>query len=555
MPITKLTIENFKSFDRVEVELRDFNVVVGPNAAGKSNLIEAVAFLKDIAERGLEDAVAIHGGIKVLRNFDADIGQLLRVGVEYDEVENADEPVFADGINDRVLRRNKEIMGVKKGCVAYDFSIRPHKRGAGFNVVHDELSQRITLVELRPSPVVNATGARRWVSSSSRGRGADLRETKTLGEGTLTLSRIDTRLQARINLSSALPLHQKINPSDISPVLSHRYWGFPKRSLMLEFPLLRIVNADFWRALENTRIYDFDPKKPKQAVPIAGVKELDGDGGNLAIVLQEILRRAKDRRRFVNLVSDLLPFVDSVGVDTLAYNSLLAKLTERRSSGKRDMSVAWASDGTISVLAMVAALFFEEGELAVFEEPERNMHPHLIGRLVQMMKEASENKQIILTTHNPEMLRHSDLEDILLVQRDDDGNSAITRPADSATLKIFLENELGIEDPVRSEPAGDMTRGYRQSLASGRRERRRAVRRRPSSRPNSSARMMTFRYGGIARLPARKRANFLQSIQPARGADYILLLRHRRVPLRHVQERVREKQFCPRCPTPESRWS
>ena len=419
MPITKLTIENFKSFDRVEVELRDFNVVVGPNAAGKSNLIEAVAFLKDIVEHGLEDAVAIHGGMKVLRNFAADGNQLLRVRVEYDEFANADESV-ADGISYQVVHRNDDkIKGIKIGCGAYDFSIRPHKRGAGFSVVHDEIYQRITLVEIRPP----------W-------------EVETLCEGALTLNQRNGMFRARLDP----PLSKNIKLADVSPILSPVTVRLPSRSLILQSPYLRMVGFYFWGALENARIYDFDPKKPKQAVPIAGVKKLDGDGGNLAIVLQEILRRAEDRRRFVNLVSDLLPFVDSVGVDTLAYNSLLAKLTERRSSGKRDLSVAWASDGTISVLAMVAALFFEKGELAVFEEPECNMHPQLIGRLVQMMKEASERKQIILTTHNPEMLRHSDLEDILLVQRDDDGNSILTRPADSATLKIFLENELGIED-------------------------------------------------------------------------------------------------------------
>ena len=447
MPITKLTIENFKSFDRVEVELRDFNVVVGPNAAGKSNLIEAVAFLKDIAEHGLEDAVAIHGGIKVLRNFDADGGQLLRVRVEYDEVEYADKTIVAtdeliamDEIKHRVLHLSDDkIVGVKKGRVAYDFSIRPHRMGSGFSVARDELSQRITLFKMTQVPEDEGE----WFVPMHFPRDfPSYREVETIGEGALILNQRNGRFRARLDPSP----DKNIRLAAAFPILLTAPVQFPERSLILESAYLRMVDYHFWDAIKNARIYDFDPKKPKQAVPIAGVKKLDGDGGNLAIVLQEILRRAKDRRRFVNLVSDLLPFVDSVGVDTLAYNSLLAKLTERRSSGKRDLSVAWASDGTISVLAMVAALFFEKGELAVFEDPERGMHPQLIGRLVQMMKEASENKQIILTTHNSEMLRHSDLDDILLVQRDDDGNSTITRPADSETLKIFLENELGIED-------------------------------------------------------------------------------------------------------------
>ena len=445
MAITKLTIENFKSFARVEVDFSRFNVIVGPNAAGKSNLIEVIAFLKDIVEHGLEDAVAIHGGIKALLNFDADGERVMRVSAEYDTREGA--VVTPEEINRRILesRKDKKIVGVKKGREKYGFSIRPHKRGAGFSVVQDELSRELSLLKIEPSESENRDDTTFWFSISPGVRSGWYREVETLKEGTLILNQRRGKFQAQLDPT----LNKYVAFSDLYPMLSSSTAWMTigtARTLMLESPFLRIIGMDFAMEFESTRIYDFDLKKPKQAVPIAGIKELDADGGNLAIALQEILRRREKRRRFVNLVSFLLPFVDSVGVDTLAYNSLLAKLTERRSSGKRDLSVAWASDGTISVLAMVAALFFAKGELAVFEEPDRNMHPHLIGRLVQMMKEASENKQIILTTHNPEILRHSDLDDILLVQRDDDGNSTVTRPADSEMLKVFLENELGIED-------------------------------------------------------------------------------------------------------------
>ena len=63
-----------------------------------------------------------------------------------------------------------------------------------------------------------------------------------------------------------------------------------------------------------------------------------------------------------------------------------------------------------------------------------------------MMKEASEDKQIIVTTHNPEVLRHANLEDILLVTRGSDGCSTILRPTDSDVVNTFLENDLGIHD-------------------------------------------------------------------------------------------------------------
>jgi predicted ATP-dependent endonuclease of OLD family len=41
----KLAIENFKSIEKVELELEDVTVLVGPPAAGKSNILDALAVL------------------------------------------------------------------------------------------------------------------------------------------------------------------------------------------------------------------------------------------------------------------------------------------------------------------------------------------------------------------------------------------------------------------------------------------------------------------------------------------------------------------------------
>ncbi|WP_443146893.1 AAA family ATPase [Petrotoga sp. 8T1HF07.NaAc.6.1] len=84
--------------------------------------------------------------------------------------------------------------------------------------------------------------------------------------------------------------------------------------------------------------------------------------------------------------------------------------------------------------------------LTIIEEPERNIHPSLISGVVLMLKEASQKKQIIVTTHNPEMVRHTDLESILLISRDKEGFSNISRPVEKKEVKTFLKNEIGIEE-------------------------------------------------------------------------------------------------------------
>ena len=74
------------------------------------------------------------------------------------------------------------------------------------------------------------------------------------------------------------------------------------------------------------------------------------------------------------------------------------------------------------------------------------MHPKLMARVVEMMKEVSRHKQIIITTHHPEMVRYAGVENLLLVSRDKDGFSQISRPADKEMVKRFLENDIGIDE-------------------------------------------------------------------------------------------------------------
>ena len=61
-----------------------------------------------------------------------------------------------------------------------------------------------------------------------------------------------------------------------------------------------------------------------------------------------------------------------------------------------------------------------------------------------MMKEISRrDKQIIITTHSPEMLDYCDLVDIQLISRDENGFSIISQPKYSKDVVEFVE-ELGI---------------------------------------------------------------------------------------------------------------
>ncbi len=177
---------------------------------------------------------------------------------------------------------------------------------------------------------------------------------------------------------------------------------------------------------------------------MTGKPQLEQDGDNLAIVLRYIMQDAEKARMFTSLVRDVLPFVTELHVQSFADKTLLFEAKESYSNAF--FPATFLSDGTINILALIVALYFDGRPVAIIEEPERNIHPALIGRVVEMMKDASERKQIIVTSHNPELIRHVGIEPLLLVSRDVEGFSVVSRPSERKQVALFLENEIGLNE-------------------------------------------------------------------------------------------------------------
>lgn len=59
MRLTHLTLKNWRNFKQADFNLQNRLVVVGPNASGKSNLLDALRFLKQVASSGggFQDAI------------------------------------------------------------------------------------------------------------------------------------------------------------------------------------------------------------------------------------------------------------------------------------------------------------------------------------------------------------------------------------------------------------------------------------------------------------------------------------------------------------------
>jgi predicted ATPase len=402
--VERIIVSNFKSFNELDVRLGAFNVLIGANASGKSNFVNIFRFLKDAYTYGIDNAVSMQGGIEFLRNINSEAGQSISIEVFFGYPQ----------LRTLLGQIKGEIAGLVTSEAVYRLVIKCGKSRQRFSVLEEQLSQKGEFVLLKGFP-------------------RKTMEEKPLGRGELISAIVAGKPRTDIKLEEG----QKLDSEDKGSSLFLRE-RVPSKSLILRDPF-------FSNALGGLcSIYDFDPKLPKKATPITGKAELEEDGSNLAIVLQRIVRNKEKRRQFSNLVASLLPFIDAVDIEKTADRSLIFKLKERYFR-RRYLPASSLSDGTIHIAALIVALYFGAARLTMIEEPERNIHPHLISQLVNMMKDAARSKQLLVTTQNPEVVKHAGLDNLLCVSRSSNGFSNITRLSEQSEVKTFLEHEVGIE--------------------------------------------------------------------------------------------------------------
>ena len=85
MLVTRLKLKNWRNFRALDVPLREISYLLGPNASGKSNLLDALRFLRDVSKSkggGLQTAVADRGGISKLRCLHARTDTEVLINIE-----------------------------------------------------------------------------------------------------------------------------------------------------------------------------------------------------------------------------------------------------------------------------------------------------------------------------------------------------------------------------------------------------------------------------------------------------------------------------------------
>jgi type I restriction enzyme M protein len=132
------------------------------------------------------------------------------------------------------------------------------------------------------------------------------------------------------------------------------------------------------------------------------------------------------------------------GHDVLEFEQKLA-------GGIHTFPASAMSEGSLRALAVViAAQQVRKGQMLVIEEPEANVHPGVAALVYDVLEEASQRGDVLITTHSPDLLDAAKDETILVCS----ATEGVTRigPLDSSQRQLVREGLFRLAELMRAEP-------------------------------------------------------------------------------------------------------
>lgn len=173
-----------------------------------------------------------------------------------------------------------------------------------------------------------------------------------------------------------------------------------------------------YNALSKWGFYTLNPDVIREFQTPGQRELLARDGSNLAGVLQALENSAPEMRsRIDEYLSQVVPGVTGTDTIRLGHRETIEFL--QRVGDKEDWPffASEMSDGTLRALGVLAALFQRGTEpdgaplLVGIEEPETALHPGAAAVLIDAIRDSTSLRQIILTSHSPDLLDNPSIGD------------------------------------------------------------------------------------------------------------------------------------------------
>ncbi len=397
--LTEIRFKNFKSFKEARLPLAPLTVLIGANAAGKSNAVEGLRLLAWLAQGHKLSSLQHAEG--VIRGHDR-VADLLHPGAK-DFTLGCEIASGSWSSLDMTFRHWHNELHIKEEAIRngdkwlYEVQHRSERGGTDVGVAYNNFARG------RNKPIITC--------SDQAAVFTQLTSPATFGE---------QHTQSKKDIPPAARAYEKILSSMLflDPV--------PDRMRDYAFP------SD---------------------------KRLQGDGANLSGVLKNLWGDDTPNQREQSNRKSILAFIQSLPEQEIADVAFLKEprgrymLQLRETFGEenhpRDAVVL--SDGTLRVLAIAAAMLSAPADsLVVIEEVDNGLHPSRAKHLVGTIRKIAEERRlrVLISTHNPALLDavpDAALPDVVYAYRDrGDGSSRLLRLADLPDYPALVaQGDLG----------------------------------------------------------------------------------------------------------------
>ena len=372
--LKRIHIRGYKSLEDVEVHLSRLVVLFGPNAAGKSNFLDALQLLSKLGtSRTLKDAFDPPYRGKPLESFT--IGNRGIKGLL--EQERLCFSIEADlSLSDAIIAAvNRQIQEMRRpaGEVESEEGNKPPP------VRERVLRYRIEVEMLPQSGILRVTDEY-LAALNADGKPTGKRKPFIEGQG----EKIHLRLEGQAH------------PTYYDRYLDHSILSMPHYPP--HYPHLVAAR----RELENWLFFYFEPRERMRAAnPVKEVRHLGLMGEELAAFLNTMKSLdAKQFKAVEKALHTLMPNFEGIEVDV----SDLGEVELRLKEGGVAIPARVLSEGTLRMLGLLALTGVEEPPALVgIEEPENGVHPRRIQLIAELLKtqEVLGQTQHIITTHSP----------------------------------------------------------------------------------------------------------------------------------------------------------
>jgi len=376
--LKRIRIRSYKSLKDLDVRLENLSVLFGPNAAGKSNFLDALQLLSKLAtSRTLKEAFDPPYRGKPLESFTfgaEGIAGLVKKDRLSFEIEA--DVFLSESVIESVNRHIREM----KRTVPLEAGKAEEEGGKNLSRVRERNLRYRIEIEILPKSGILRVVDEYLAALNEKG--------EPTGKRSPFLSREGNRFHLR--------LEGQAHPIYYERYLDHSILSLPHYPP--HYPHLVAMRKE----LESWLFFYFEPRERMRATtPVKEVRHIGLMGEELAAFLNTL--KALDQRQFhavEKAVHAIMPSIDGIDVEVNSLGEVELKLKEAGIL----VPARVLSEGTLRILGLLALTGAKEAPALIgFEEPENGIHPRRIRLIAELFKtrSLSGKTQYIVTTHSP----------------------------------------------------------------------------------------------------------------------------------------------------------